>query len=212
MEAMILIYIILIVLIIIIAPFLKKAKTDYIGRVGENTTLSIVKSISRDFKVLQNLYIPTVKGNTTEIDTIAITSRGIFVFETKNYSGTIYGNTTDKNWRAEVYKKTNEFYNPILQNETHIKYLKRTIAVNVPFFSIIVLSDRCTIGDIDVGYSGVKVVKMSGLHMLVVSLYNHNPMNVPEILQETIYKKLIKYTNPSEEVIRKHKEYVRSKH
>lgn len=208
----IVILIVFVVIALVLQPIIKQEQNKYIGRVGEETTASIVESISPNIKVFQNLYVPTVKGNTTEIDTACVTSRGIIVFETKNYSGTIYGNTKDKTWRAEVYNKTNEFYNPVLQNETHIKYLKRAIKFNVPIYSFIVLSDRCTIGDIDTSWSDVKVVKMSDLRTQVVSLINHNDATVPEFVFDSICKDLEKMANPSDEVIRKHREYIQSKY
>ena len=42
-------------------------------------------------KILFNLYIPTKNGKTAEIDVLIISTRGLFVIESKNYSGWIFG-------------------------------------------------------------------------------------------------------------------------
>ena len=53
-------------------------------------------------KVLKNLYIPIGYGKTTEIDVIMIHRKGIFVFESKNYSGWIFGSRNDRYWTQSL--------------------------------------------------------------------------------------------------------------
>lgn len=55
-------------------------------------------SLLPNYKILFNLYIPKENGETTEIDLILITPYGLFVIESKNYSGWIFGNTNNKFW------------------------------------------------------------------------------------------------------------------
>ena len=47
---------------------------------------------------LKNLYVPLAKGGTTEIDLVYLTGRGIFVIESKNYSGRILGDEQEGQW------------------------------------------------------------------------------------------------------------------
>ena len=49
-------------------------------------------------KILFNCYIPQQNNKTTEIDVIMIHPTGIFVFESKNYKGWIFGNEKNANW------------------------------------------------------------------------------------------------------------------
>ena len=82
----------------------------------------LYKYINGNCKILMNLNIPTGDGKTTEIDLILIHETCIYVFEIKNYKGTIYGNGNGEIWTQ--YFRTapnNVFRNPILQNEYHIK-------------------------------------------------------------------------------------------
>ncbi|MCL2599019.1 MAG: NERD domain-containing protein [Firmicutes bacterium] len=63
----------------------------------------------------------------TQIDHIVLTRYGVFVIETKMYSGRIYGKEGDKHW-TQVLKfgeVKNQLYNPILQNDTHLYALKK---------------------------------------------------------------------------------------
>lgn len=71
----------------------------------------------------------------------------IFVVESKNYSGWIFGNEKS-------------FYNPIMQNKTHIKWLKKQVGNNIPVYSVIAFSERCKLKDITVESKDVKVIKM----------------------------------------------------
>ena len=120
---MLFIIIFIVVLIVIIANLgqyseqvrteRREAETEYIGRVGEETTEAIVKRIKESEYTLTNLYIPTVKGGTIEIDLVAFTNRGLLVLETKNYSGTIHGDENSDQWFASVYNQNNYFHNPL---------------------------------------------------------------------------------------------------
>ena len=49
-------------------------------------------------KFLFNIYIPKKGNETTEIDVLMISSKGLFVFESKNYSGWIFGGDNQKYW------------------------------------------------------------------------------------------------------------------
>ncbi len=60
------------------------------GSFGEYLIQYALFNISGYGKVLNNLYIP-YKGKASEIDVIMLHEKGIFVFESKNYSGWIYG-------------------------------------------------------------------------------------------------------------------------
>ena len=94
--------------------------------------------------ILKNVYIPKGNGQTTEIDAIFITSKGIFVFESKNYSGKISGKEDEKYWNVKYPgKRTEKMYNPIWQNGTHIKWLRKYLGDKIPYYSIVVFSDNC---------------------------------------------------------------------
>lgn len=114
------------------------------GAYGEFLTYSILRRLYPKSKIFINLYIP-INGKTTEIDLLLIHKTGIYVFESKNYSGWIFGKEKDNNWTVQLSKnKKYKFFNPIKQNEFHIKALKQMLDLDEKYFSnIIVFSDRC---------------------------------------------------------------------
>lgn len=62
-------------------------------------------------------------GGTTQIDHIVLSRYGIFVIETKNYKGWIFGSINDAQWTRKFYRATNRFQNPLRQNERHVRVL-----------------------------------------------------------------------------------------
>ena len=100
----------------------------------------LYKKMAGNGKILMNLNIPTEKAGTTEIDLLLIHETGIYVFEIKHYKGTIYGDDKGAIW-TQYFRtvKNNTFKNPILQNEYHIKAIKRLFP-NIPVRSVIVFT------------------------------------------------------------------------
>lgn len=93
-------------------------------------------------RIINNIVIKTAYDRTSQIDHILINEYGIFVIETKNYDGLIFGNYESKFWNQYIGVNNYTFYNPIMQNETHIKRLKEVLQVEhssqYKFHSVIV--------------------------------------------------------------------------
>jgi hypothetical protein len=56
----------------------------FLGRKGESRVIETLKSLPDDYVVLNDIVLPDSKGN---VDHVLIGSNGVFVIETKNYSG-----------------------------------------------------------------------------------------------------------------------------
>ena len=95
------------------------------GQFGEYATEFALSNYNIDgnFFIFQNLYVP-YKNFSCEIDILMLHEKGIFVFESKNYSGWIFGTLNQQHW-TQTFKSGQkfQFYNPIKQNNTHIKAL-----------------------------------------------------------------------------------------
>ncbi len=76
------------------------------------------------YHLLNNLTIPFRDG-TTQIDHVLISTKGIFVIETKNYSGWIFGEEKSKQWTQTMYRIKRRFQNPIHQNYLHVKAIEQ---------------------------------------------------------------------------------------
>ena len=128
------------------------------GKLGEVLTakeLKYVQLFGRKGRILRNIYVPKDNGETSEIDLLYITQKGIFVFESKNYSGWIFGDEKSQKWTMMLpNKEKHSFYNPIKQNQTHIKWLRSYIGEEIPLFSIIVFSERCELKKIPLFIDG----------------------------------------------------------
>lgn len=91
-------------------------------------------------QIFRNVYIPREGGKTAELDLVVLSRKGIFIFECKNYAGNIYGDGKRSQWVQYVGNKKSYFYNPLLQNKNHVKYLKNFLAksvIEVPIIPIL---------------------------------------------------------------------------
>ena len=188
----------------------------WLGKHGEKLTereLKLVQLFGRKGKVLRNVYLPKDNGETSEVDVIFITQKGIFVFESKNYSGWIFGDEKSKNWTVMFPNKHKEqFYNPILQNKTHMKWMKSYIGEDVPLFSIIVFSERCELKKVTVESEDIKVIKRDRTYATVRDIWDKNPDTVSDEKIEKLYSKLKELTNVDEAVKKAHVENIEKKY
>lgn len=96
------------------------------GRLGERKVARVLKKLRRkDYIVLNDLLIESSSEHTSQIDHVIVSTRGIFVIETKSHVGRISGNEHSQYWTQRLWMQTRSFYNPLLQNESHIKALRR---------------------------------------------------------------------------------------
>lgn len=90
------------------------------------------------YHLLKNVTLPTDDG-TTQIDHIIVSVYGVFVVETKNIRGWIFGSLTQKNWTQQLYKHKYRFQNPLHQNHKHVKTLLTLLDLtDEQIFSVIV--------------------------------------------------------------------------
>ncbi len=194
---------------------------DIKGKVGESLTakkLGWIKLFGKDGKLLQNIYIPKPDGTTTEIDLLYITAKGIFVIESKNYSGYIFGNERSPKWTVTLYggkdflgrKKVEkiQFYNPIWQNNTHIKFLKKYLGEDTQTISVIVFSERCELKDITLSSKDLYVCNRDQIAKVMKKAWGAYPDILDESQIEAIYSKLEPLTNADEALKQQHIENI----
>ena len=166
------------------------------GNYGEFLTFYLLEKLTGHQQLLTNLYIPKKDGLTTEVDLIMISETGIYVFESKNYSGWIFGDEKQKNWTQTLPdKQKNKFFNPIWQNNGHITALKQAIEIDDPelYKSYIIFSERCTLKKINLTSMNVKVIKRNKLlKTLKKDIEESVKVISPEQIDD-IYRKLGKY-------------------
>jgi len=101
------------------------------GWLGEKTTqFDLWMQLDGDtYKRFHNLIIQTQNG-TTQIDHVLVSRFGIFVVETKNFNGRIYGSENDKYWTQFLGSTKNKFQNPLRQNYKHTKTLAEQLDID----------------------------------------------------------------------------------
>lgn len=191
-----------------------------IGKQGEEETIRQLERIRGVKHIFHNVYVPLKdKKNTTEIDMVMVHEKGIFVIENKNYSGRIYGDEEEARWR-QVQKKNGRkwektFYNPVWQNRTHIRNLKRfleqELAWDMPFVSVIVFNDRAKLRRIRI-YSGEPLVSESRkVRRRLKRKLRRSPRAFSRKQMECISEILRPLENPGKRVEKQHGKYLARK-
>lgn len=184
------------------------------GIYGEYLTYSHLEKLEGHHKLMTNLYIPKSDGTTTEIDLILLSSSGIYVFESKNYSGWIFGDEKNKNW-VQTFKNNQKyrFFNPIWQNKGHINALKTIIEEEYHHFfkSYIIFSERCTLKKINITSPNVKVLNRNVILKVIKNdiANSYNLMTVAEV--NYLYFQLQKYIQVDDQVKQDHISNLRMK-
>lgn len=187
------------------------------GNLGEYLTYKYLMKFEKDdARFLYNCYLPKENGGTTEVDMIMIHRSGIYVFESKNYSGWIFGSEDSKNWTQTLpggrKVRKEHFLNPIIQNKVHIKWLVKLIGKEALVHSIIVFSERCTLKKIDLKSTDVYVIKRNVVAQ-VVSEINKRTGNILSKEQvDTLYEKLYPYTQTTDIIKERHVQHIKEKY
>ncbi len=88
---------------------------------GEALVLSAVRRYfsSSDYYLFNHVTLP-LRNGTTQVDHILVSRFGVFVIETKHYSGWIFANPKQAKWTQVLYRRKSHFQNPIFQNMLHV--------------------------------------------------------------------------------------------
>lgn len=186
-----------------------------VGAYGEYLTQYLFNSVRFKgyYKTLQNIYVP-YKDSTSEIDVLAVHKKGIYVIESKNYSGWIFGSENQQQWTQMLNKNAKErFYNPIRQNKTHIKALSEYLQIEPSKMkSYIVFSERCELKKVPENTEQYVITKRNYL----LDLINKDIADKQDIFTneeiDEIARKLEPLTNASQEVKDKHIENIEKKY
>ncbi|RYF26657.1 MAG: NERD domain-containing protein [Flavobacteriales bacterium] len=155
------------------------------GVIGEKTTAALLYFLDKSkYKVVHDVVLAS-EGRTTQIDHVIIADFGIFVIETKNYKGWIFGNENSEYWTQVIFKRKEKLYNPIRQNLAHIKALRKCLVEfpKIEYKSIIVFPSKAslkinTITDVVYSYN------------LLATIKEHSEINLCEADKQKIYQKI----------------------
>lgn len=118
------------------------------GAAGERSVARRLATLPKEqYVILNDLLLPTSYG-TTQIDHVVVSIYGIFVIETKNYKGIIYGGQDAETWTQNVWGNKYSMPNPIRQNKVHVKAIGRylnTLRIQSNIYSIVAFSSRANV-------------------------------------------------------------------
>lgn len=115
-----------------------------IGKSGERAVARKLNRLPKEYIVLNDVLLCTPYG-TTQIDHIVVSPYAIFVIETKNYKGWIFGHQDAEEWKQSLFGQKQmsrwssnqyKFINPIRQNMVHFQAVK-TVLREIGDFTII---------------------------------------------------------------------------
>ena len=117
-----------------------------IGDKEEQKIRKILKKLDKkEYITMHDLMLPSKTG-TTQIDHLVISIHGIFVIETKNYSGSISGNPESKTLYQNIMcKGAHPIHNPIFQNYGHVCAVQELLKLpnKNNMYSLVLFGEKC---------------------------------------------------------------------
>lgn len=98
------------------------------GKYGERKVSKILMSLPSEYHLFNDVYIG-INERSVQIDHVIVSPYGIFVIETKNYSGWIFGSDYSEFWTKNMYGNKYQFQNPLKQNYSHVKALESLLSI-----------------------------------------------------------------------------------
>ena len=130
------------ILFVVLVIFIKLKMPIWKGKYSEKLVYNKISELSDEYFIFNDLLFES-NGRSTQIDHIIVSPYGVFVIETKGYKGWILGGENSEYWTQIIYKSRHQFYNPIKQNEGHVRFLRYLLkcSVDIPFISIVVFNN-----------------------------------------------------------------------
>ena len=178
----------IIIALILSIIFIILSSTVFKGFFGELAVKIHLKRLIKKNNYLINNLIIEIDNKSNQIDHIIISNKGIFCIETKNYSGTIYGDDKRKEW-TQVFnygKQKYSFYSPVIQNKNHIKALNTVFNKDYNIYNIVIFYKN-QIDKIDSKY--VYTIKSFKKY------YNSLSNSISDLEKEEIYQLLLNIKN-----------------
>lgn len=137
-----------------------------------------------------------------QIDCLAINEQGIFIFESKDYAGWIFGRGTDREWTQvlDFGREKHRFYNPIKQNSTHLAAIIDFLPPDLPVHSIIVFGNNSELKSISNIPSDCYICTQSNLHSTLNSIHSTKSLSTINITE--IHHRLSKHRILPNNIIR----------
>ncbi|EEL67659.1 MULTISPECIES: nuclease-related domain-containing protein [Bacillus cereus group] len=200
------------VLIAILIPLniiVKKHVPKWKGKAGEKLVKRILSKLDPEsYYVLHDVTVHTEYGDTTKIDHIVIAETGVFVIETKNYEGWIYGSEKSARWTQGIFRKKHSFQNPFRQNYKHTKAIEWVMEQQLPCISIVAFHPKCNLKKVNVHSKDKHILYYYNLKKCIES-YTDIQLTKEEV--QHIYQTILRANITDKDIEKKHVEYLLNK-
>ncbi|EJV75974.1 hypothetical protein ABH963_003675 [Bacillus sp. RC55] len=200
------------VLIAILIPLniiVKRHVPKWKGKAGEKMVKRILSKLEPEsYYVLHDVTVNTEYGDTTQIDHIVIAETGVFIIETKNYEGWIYGSEKAARWTQGIFRKKHSFQNPFRQNYKHIKAVEWIMEQQLPYISIATFHPKCSLKRVDVHSKAKHVLYYNNLKKCIES-YTDVQLTKEEV--QCIYQTILRANITDKDIEKKHLKYLHNK-
>jgi len=176
------------------------------GNAGEMVVSHFLKKLDKEKYFVINDIILKLNDRTTQIDHIVVSCYGIFVIETKNWTGSIYGGSKCDYIFQYLGGVKYTHLNPFKQNIGHIKFLRDVLSNynDLKFISIVAFG----------GYSKRKINGDTSIKIseIVDTIEGYKEEVISEIDRDLIYTKLNRLKMEGEGYKEEHIENVRRRY
>lgn len=185
------------------------------GKWGEEEIAKRLVRITGEKRIMKNLIIPKEDGGTTEIDILMIHELGIFVIESKNYIGWIFGSENSKQWTQTLWTgDKHSLANPIKQNQLHVNSLIYNLKKEMRYLSsyvqhvhsLIIFGEDATLKEVQYNAEKAEVITIHGVDIYFNKIKNkkgHHQVFTHEQIN-LIYAFLKQYEDANGELRKKH--------
>lgn len=177
-----------------LAIFIKLKMPMWKGKYSEKLVHKKMLQLPDEYTIFNDFLFES-NGHSTQIDHIVVSPYGVFVIETKGYKGWILGGENSEYWTQVIYKSKHQFYNPIKQNEGHVRFLRHLLkcSVDIPLIPIVVFNNSA---ELKVHVSNHIVVNRCNLnwaisqyHDTMIRIFYKSYDNLIYIKKNTMHKR-----------------------
>lgn len=124
-----------------------------------------------EYHIIKDVTLP-IENGTTQIDHVIVSVYGVFVVETKNIKGWIFGKPHDPMWTQKIFKHSDKFQNPLHQNYKHVKTIQQLLNLkDEQIHSVVVFVGDSTFKtpmpeNVTYGFGYIRYIKSKVRHVL----------------------------------------------
>lgn len=183
-------------------------------RVGKKQFKIISKQIALNEIINNNKIYYEVVKKSSQIDHLIVSPYGIFVIETKNHKGWVFGDIRgrvwtqvlngENGWRAYGGHAHYTFFNPVHQNELHMQHLSNNLKLSRNFMTgmVVFTNPEAYLGNVNCNCCYT-------LDMFAEALFMYNRQIWTEKQTEQIIKAIEKLNSSSYSLSKEHTIYVK---